>query len=295
VQFPQTLITEITVPNNVPFTPGHDVIGIGTDVPPELVAAGFGDSIVIYGSDWNPANTTPTVKFRFISSGFSSLAIGFGYCANPSVSQVATVVTTTLIGAQIQGSNIFTTQRWRNLNNQDMFNMGQFGTFEDPLFQMFDQAAVVRAALFHLQSTATTTLAAGNNWQLNIADGATVAAVNGPINKDSAWQAFTLFNGWFGNTAPDQPLYRMMNDGTVQFTGLINKGSAPVNGEQWGSVAAGYLPLKQAGFHACSNLTADGNQKIVIDATGKCVIYDSPAGNGSAFLSGIRYASTLIP
>lgn len=301
MQFPQTLITELTVPNNVPFTPGHDVIGIGTDVPAELIAAGFGDSIVIYGSDWNPANTTPTVKFRFISSGFSSIVIGFGYCANPSVSQVATVETTTAIGAQISGSNIFTTQRWRNLNNQDAFNMGQFGGSQDPIFQMFDQAGNNRSALMHFVATTMTVLCLGDNtnaalnWSVNHTDGATVASCTGPLNKDTAWQPFTLFNGWFGNAAPDAPLYRMMSDGTVQFCGMLNKGSAPVNGEQWGSVAAGYLPLKQQMVHACSNLTLDGNQKILIDATGKCFIFDPAAGNGSMFIGGMRYPSTLIP
>lgn len=299
MQFPQTLITELTVPNNVPFTPGHDVIGIGTDVPPELVAAGFGDSIVIYGSDWNPANTTPTVKFRFISSGFSGIVIGFGYCANPSVSQVATVETTTVIGAQIQGSNIFTTQRWRNLNNQDMFNMGQFGGSEDPIFQMFDPAAKNRAALFHTTSAGTTTFCLGDNlglnWSVNLADGATIASVTGPILKDTAWQAFTLFNGWTGAAAPNAPLYRMLSTGMIQMTGLIQKASAPVNGEKWGQVAAGYLPEGIAAFNCPSGLTATGGQKIQVNVGGDCVIFDSPAGNGSCFLTPVNYPSTLLP
>lgn len=295
MQFPQTLITEITVPNNVPFTPGHDVIGIGTDVPPELIAAGFGDSIVIYGSDWNPANTTPTVKFRFISSAFNAIVIGFGYCANPSVNQTATVITTTAIGAQIQGSTIFTTQRWLNLNGNGLFNMGQFGTSQDPLFQMFDQSAVARFALFHLVSTGITTLSAGNNWQLNIADGATVASVNGPILKDALWQPFTLFNGWTGAAAPNAPLYRMLSNGMIQFTGLISKAIAPVNGEKWGQVAAGYFPQGVAGFNCPSAIAATGGQKIQINTGGDCVIFDSPAGNGSAFLTPVNYPSLLLP
>lgn len=299
MQFPQTLITELTVPNNVPFTPGHDVIGIGTDVPAELVAAGFGDSIVIYGSDWNPANTTPTVKFRFLSSGFSSLVIGFGYCANPSISQVATVETTTLIGAQISGSNIFTTQRWRNLNNQDMFNMGQFGGSQDPIFQMFDQSGAIRAALFHFVSTTMSVLCLGDNtaanWSINHTDGATVASCTGPLLKDTAWQAFTLFNGWTGNAAPNAPLYRMMSCGMIQMTGIISKASAPVNGEQWGLVAAAYKPQGVAAFHCSSFIALASSQKVQVNTDGTCVIFDSPAGNGSCFLTPVNYPSLLLP
>lgn len=295
MQFPNQIVTEVTAPNNVAFQPGNVVTGFGSIIPPELAAAGFVNAIVFYDVDWNPTNTTPTIKFRFIASGMGNIKIGYGYCANPSVSQTATVVATANIGAQISGNSIFSLQEWRSLANATTFIMGHtFGT-NDPLLQMFDQNAILRLIIQRIAANGVTTISAGNNWQLNIADGATVASVNGPINKDGAWQAFTLFNGWFGNANPDQPLYRMMNDGTVMFTGLVNKGSAPVNGEKWGSVAAGWLPLKQAGFHACSDLTGDGNQKIIIDSTGACFIFDPPAGNGSMFLSAVRYPTTLIP
>lgn len=294
MQFPNQIVTEITAPNNVPFLPGNVVTGFGSIIPAELTAAGFVNAIVFYDVDWNPANTTPTIKFRFIASGMGNIKIGYGYCANPSVSQTATVVSTANIGAQISGSSIFSLQEWRSLANATTFIMGHtFGT-NDPLLQMYDQNANLRLLLQRVASTAITSLTVAS-WSLNIADAATVASVSGPINKDSAWQAFTLFNGWFGNAPPDAPLYRMMNDGTVQFTGLLNKATPGVSGEQWGSVAAGYLPFKQQMVHACSNLTVDGNQKILIDATGKCFIFDPAAGNGSMHIGGMRYPSTLIP
>lgn len=107
--------------------------------------------------------------------------------------------------------------------------------------------------------------------------------------SDTTWQGFTLFNGWFGAVSPNVPFYRLMPDGTVQFIGLLTKASAPVNGEQVLSVAAGYFPTGNAAFSAHSNLTVSGSQKIIIDNAGAGRIFDSPAGNGTAYLSEIRY------
>lgn len=121
----------------------------------------------------------------------------------------------------------------------------------------------------------------------------TNTTVDNPILRDTTWQAFTLFNGWTGAGAPNVPFYRMMPDGTIQFTGLITKALAPVNGEKCLSVAAAYVPRGTPAFTAHSNLTVTGSQKIIIDASGNGNIYDSPAGNGSAFLSEIRYPSGI--
>lgn len=123
----------------------------------------------------------------------------------------------------------------------------------------------------------------------------TNAVLDKPLLKDLTWQAFTLFNGWTGAAAPNVPFYRMMPDGTVQFTGLITKASAPVSGEKVLSVAAGYFPVGTSAFSAHSNLTVTGNQKIFVDNTGAGLIWDPTTGNGSAYLSEIRYPTSVLP
>lgn len=92
MQFPVGAITEVTAPNNVPFVPGQNVTGLGSGVPPELLAVGIPNAIIFYSNDWNPANTVPTAKFKWIAAVGGALVIGYGYCQNPSVSQVATIV-----------------------------------------------------------------------------------------------------------------------------------------------------------------------------------------------------------
>ena len=104
MQFSNNNVTEIVVPAGVPFSPGFDVIGIGTELPPELAAyepIGGGDpvvaAIVFYSAAYNPNGTTPQVKFFWIGIGSSpsieasSLNIGVGIVANASVSQVAVI------------------------------------------------------------------------------------------------------------------------------------------------------------------------------------------------------------
>jgi hypothetical protein len=56
MQFPQQLVTEITVPNNVPFAPGYDVIGIGSQVPQPLIDAGYPAAIIFYSSGYSAAD-----------------------------------------------------------------------------------------------------------------------------------------------------------------------------------------------------------------------------------------------
>lgn len=102
MEFGQNVVTEITVPNNVPFLPGNDIIGIGTQLPPELEAYGITAAMVFYNQAWSPVATTPRVKFMFIGTthdvDFGAMVFGYGYCNNPSLNQVAVVTTTYQIG-----------------------------------------------------------------------------------------------------------------------------------------------------------------------------------------------------
>lgn len=87
--------TELTAPTDVPFQPGFDVIGMGTQLPPELIAFGIHAAIVIYNAAYSPTMTTPAIKFfylgTFTSASLGQLQVGMGVCQNPSVSEVADV------------------------------------------------------------------------------------------------------------------------------------------------------------------------------------------------------------
>lgn len=104
MQFPVGAITEVTAPNNVPFVPGQNVTGIGAGVPPELIAAGIPNAIIFYSSDWDPNAVVPTAKFKWIAAVGGALVSGYGYCQNPSISQVATIVSASVVGINVVGT-----------------------------------------------------------------------------------------------------------------------------------------------------------------------------------------------
>ncbi len=93
MQFPTQVVLEITVPNNVPFEPGFDVIGIGTQLPPAVIAAGYPAAILFYSSSYDPTLTVPQIKYQFIADKDGTIYFGYGLVANASVSQAETIVT----------------------------------------------------------------------------------------------------------------------------------------------------------------------------------------------------------
>jgi hypothetical protein len=103
MQFPPNPSNELIIPAGVPFLPGNDVIGLGTELPPELaafnpVAGGptVTAAMVFYTSAYNPAATTPQTKYFFIAiagapNGEAAITLGAAIVANPSVSQTAVI------------------------------------------------------------------------------------------------------------------------------------------------------------------------------------------------------------
>jgi hypothetical protein len=146
MQFPPNPTTEIIVPSGVPFEPGNDVIGIGTLLPPELAAytpiPGGGTvkaAIVFYSSAYNPAGTTPQVKFFWMGIGSdagvgSTLNIGVGIVNNASVSQVAVINSGFSVAPFIgfPGSGHITME-YVAVNHLDntIFGIGEFNTGGD--------------------------------------------------------------------------------------------------------------------------------------------------------------------
>lgn len=133
------LLSELIVPNNVPFLPGNAVTGIGSQVPAELIAAGYPNAIVFYATDWNPAAVTQSVKFRFIAASAAGLVIGYGAAANPSVDQTAVVVPTEIIQTPGATSGLAV----QNTSAQNIFLIGQDAS-GNAYFRVKDSAGNIR-------------------------------------------------------------------------------------------------------------------------------------------------------
>lgn len=107
---------EIVIPAGTPFLPGNNVIGIGTQLPAELIAYGVQAAIVFYSTDWDPNATVPTIKFGWIGIGpniellnpvailGTAISMGLGVCANPHASQVAKVTSGLSLGMFSDGT-----------------------------------------------------------------------------------------------------------------------------------------------------------------------------------------------
>lgn len=84
MEFDSNIVTEITAPNTVPFLPGNDIIGIGADIPSELDPYGIAAAIIFYSSSWDPAATTPKVKYYAFFTKNGSIGMAVCYSNNPS-------------------------------------------------------------------------------------------------------------------------------------------------------------------------------------------------------------------
>lgn len=142
MQFGPDLTTELIVPANVPFQPGQNVIGIGTDLPPELAAYtpyGAGSTVeaalIFYSSQWDPNATTPRVKYQWLgvvtdpSLKGVFISIGTAFCDNPSVSHVATVISIADFGTQnIVAGHPSTTINIQNRLDDTIISLGEIDT-----------------------------------------------------------------------------------------------------------------------------------------------------------------------
>lgn len=115
MQFSGNVVSEIVIPNNVPFEPGNDVIGIGFSIPPELQAIGFIAAVIFYNSQYSPTSTLPRVVYQFIAAGSepdptyqTAISMGYVWQENPSLGtpmQVAQCATAGAIAPAASGYN----------------------------------------------------------------------------------------------------------------------------------------------------------------------------------------------
>jgi hypothetical protein len=144
--------TEITAPAGTPFLPGNDVIGLGTELPPELAAyipfvggTAIQAAIIFYNSAFDPTSTLPLVKFHFMGMAGtanptgSALLIGLGVCNNPSVSTVAKCLPGFLVGAGTQYTgHMNMVYEFGNHNGGTLGLVGESDTNGSGVFVAFD-------------------------------------------------------------------------------------------------------------------------------------------------------------
>lgn len=100
MQFQNNVVSEITVPNNVPFQPGNNVLGIGLELPPEMITAGYQAGMIFYNSLYSPTATEARIIYNFIACGTiadpnyqSAISLGYVWQANPSANSTKFVAT----------------------------------------------------------------------------------------------------------------------------------------------------------------------------------------------------------
>jgi hypothetical protein len=284
---------QVKTPNAAAFVPGGDSIGIvSTDLPAELIAAGFTNGVVFYADDWDAAAITRKVKFRFIVATNAGIGVGYGVCANPSVSQTATIFFgSNLVHNLATGANIFAILGQTNNTILEATSQEIFGQGFWPLLR-FRNPSGTEVASFEILDTFEA---------LNYSSGTGLARIVHYINenrlqipeyfvRDLNWRGFsTLNNSWLSAGGASDCLLRRMPDGTVLFKGAVFKNSVPPSGQQFALVPAGWRPSARVEFH-CTHFGALANaQKVSVDTNGICQVWDPPAVNGGISLESIRY------
>lgn len=244
--FSDQVITEITVPNNVPFLPGFDVIGIGTEIPVELTAYGIDAAIIFYTDTWSTAVTIPTVKFFFIGVRGNALVSGYAYSNDPSTIPVATVIRTEvnkLNQTTAQGLTqwAITSSKFPTTLAQDINRLAQISEAPTPfdgggVFATYD---ALDNRLFQIQPDPTSPSHGAN---IFVIDGATqnvileyfaTAEVLKFVTSSHGfgqWVACTYANGWSAKAAPGFGQRSgvgviRLPDGTVHMSGVANVGT----------------------------------------------------------------------
>jgi hypothetical protein len=152
MQFNSNVVTEIVVPSNVPFLPGNNVLGIGTQVPPELVAENILAAMIFYNDEYSPTSTLPRVVYTFIGQTVTpdpdysvGIYIGFTWQANPSANSPLIVVGTLTVGAAAPTAPPYTIlesiTNMQNHNGNYIMTLGEDATADgNPVFGILNNA-----------------------------------------------------------------------------------------------------------------------------------------------------------
>lgn len=270
---------ELTAPGGVPFLPGNNVSGFGSQVPPELTAAGFPNAFVMYTTAWNPAAVVPTIKFWFMAANSTGLVFGYGTVPNPSVSQTATVVSGEIVSTYGGGgtdSDILYKDTGGNPYAELLTLSGQGADFF-----LFDAAGTkfsrFAAQTYPDKSSLVTLGSFGDDAAVSFQHnpGETFFRSNNVWLLDVTWTAVSLLNNWAAyGTAGDwyQGLrIRKSASNWVTLNGTL-QAPAVANGTI-ASIPAGYRPDKRA-TNVCNigtaatwaTIHAYSNGNLIMDA-----------------------------
>jgi hypothetical protein len=167
MQFGANIVSEIVIPNNVPFEPGNDVIGVGFEVPPELQAEDINSAILFYNSDWSPTSTLPRVKYAFFGQAITDdpnysvgLVQGFTWQVNPSINSALLVVATVITGMAAPSAPPYTILQsvfgLQNHNGNDIVVFGENDANGDPTIELLNNAGTHSASKAVGSSTPST-------------------------------------------------------------------------------------------------------------------------------------------
>lgn len=288
MEFQDNVITELTAPNNVPFQPGFDIIGFGSEVPPEMEAVGFEAAIIFYTDDWDPAATNPRLKYFYIGVSNSNLVNGFGYSENPS-----TTPTATLVNAQSLAINNTTGDgltdwllRSTQIPTQLIARINEGPSTGGGVFTLYDGDG---ERIFLLQPS-------GDSADLVIYDGSSqvirlaYAAANETLQYGTSslgygsWVPCTYANGWGPSAAPSfnrRSGVAVFRDpvGTVHLTGVA-QGGTNANGTYCVQLpGAAYRPAFGKAF-LVNTQNADGFTIMCVDSANGAITIAGPATSG---------------
>lgn len=300
----------IVAPGGAQFAPGNNVVGLGSQLPPEMVTAGYVDALVFYSTTWNPAATTFTVKFRFITVAGNNLVCGFGYCTNPSVSQVANIVEALVVTLNTGFNDVAINAN--HVSGRSMFNVQ--GVTGDVQLHLSSDSSLTLGGVDLSTSGDSGFLLLGDNGTNQGWLGAGNVYLQGGVGanpicrilaqatfdatatlvRDTGWFSIPLAGNWVSD--PSWPAsYRLMPDGTVLFKGHITEVTNPANGETWMSgLPAAYIPLQPVEFLVPCGTRAYNNsangQAVRFFTDGTAVIYDAATTlTGDIVLDTVRY------
>jgi hypothetical protein len=247
--FADQVVTEITVPSNVPFLPGNDVIGIGTEIPAELMGEDIEAAIIFYTDDWDTSATTPKVKFFFIGVRAKLLVSGYAYSNNPSTTPTGTVVRAELLslnGTTGAGLSEFIISSARYItpilpgsSANPIFRIQEAPTTFDGggLLQLYDADA---NRILQIQPSPTSP---SYGCAISVIDANTGLVILQWTNSLDTlkfvnsqygygqWVACTYANGWSAKAAPGFGQRSgvgviRLPDGTVHLSGVANRGTS---------------------------------------------------------------------
>lgn len=301
--------SSIQVPSSVTAQPGNRVFIVSSTLPSELIAAGYTSAIVWYTTDWDPAATTPKIKYLFLGTypaAGGGLVLGSCVASNPSVSQTGIIYASQVI-QNYQSSGLDVGVEWHDVNNNAMAWLYDFSN--GPSFQVAsrDTGGVTRRPQF------TASIFDPDTCQFTLGSNSTIGGTNRAATFQNYDTRFWTFNDWVADSWHAVPLnsgggwlsdasrpaeYRRMPDGTVLLKGHAFKNVNAINGENIvnvGGFAASYRPGHTHSFTAIEPGRAyNGKQIVESRSDGSLILFDcTTTAVARVCLDQVRYVQTI--